>query len=489
LGLSFEVRGTDLLGRVGRLRVGTRSVETPYMFPVVHPVKQVVGPEKMRDLGFKGLMTNSYITRGRRNEEALKAGIHSILGFDGLVMTDSGGYQALEYGDLDVTYGDMGSFQSMIGADLAVTLDRPTGYPQTRAVARETMEYSLKNAVATLNEFEGGTVWVGPIQGGLYPDLVRRSASSMVEAGFDVLALGSPVQIMQNYMFADLVKMIVAARGAIPYSVPLHLFGAGHPFTMALAAALGCDTFDSASYALFARTGRYMSLDGIMDIRTMEYLPCSCETCAKSTARGLAELGKEERERALAIHNLHVLRQELEACKEAISEGRLWDLVESRSMAHPKLREAFLELAKNSKMLTAGTPAMKEKGLLVRSQSDFVRPEVLIASERLQRAFTKSTTKAVVSGSALAHGGAKGKRADVFKVHPVLGAFPAEVEFLYPFAQTVVAEPFSEADLGKAKETLRRRGYRTVVVPRKPRNRRSPRGASPSPRYSSAPPR
>ncbi len=489
---SFEVKESDLLGRVGTLRVGGKTLETPYMFPVIHPVSQIVPTSELKGMGFGGLMTNSYIIHSRRKKEALEKQIHALLGFDGVFMTDSGGYQVLEYGDLELGYGDVASFQADIGSELAVTLDRPTGYPQTRARARDTVEYSLKNAKATLKEFAGReTVWVGPIQGGLYSDFVRRSASSLVEAGFGFLALGSPVQVMENYMFADLVKMIAAARKGIPYSVPLHLFGAGHPLTMSLAVALGCDTFDSASYVLFARTGRYMTRGGVATLKAMKYLPCSCPVCTRTSLKELLELDHTERTRRLSVHNLFVLREELEACKEAISEGRLWDLVEERSMAHPRLREAFVELAKHSDELAAGTPAVKERGLFVRSTMDLARPELRTAAARLSGAMRRSSGDAVVldsEGTKRGKSAVGRKDADAYRVHPILGLYPSELEFHYPFSQTEASLVRPETPV-EPKRALKELGYRRVLVQgerRRVRSRRTRRGASPSPRSSSA---
>ena len=187
---SFEVKETDLLGRVGTLRVGQKTLETPYLFPVIHPVDQLIPTKELAAMGFGGLMTNSYILHSRRKEEALERGIHRLLGFDGVFMTDSGGYQVLVYGDLGLGYRQVAEFQADIGSEVAVTLDRPTGYPQKRSVAVETVDYSLRNAASTLRDFGArDTLWVGPIQGGLYPDLVRRSARSLVEAGFGLFFL------------------------------------------------------------------------------------------------------------------------------------------------------------------------------------------------------------------------------------------------------------------------------------------------------------
>ena len=489
---AFEVKESDLLGRIGTLRVGAKSLETPYMFPVVHPVSQIVPTTDLDAMGFKGLMTNSYILHSRRKEQSLREGIHKLLDFDGILMTDSGGYQVLEYGDLEIGYREVAAFQSGIGSDIAVTLDRPTGYPQQRSTALETVEYSLKNARATLDEFGGSsTVWVGPVQGGLYYDLVRRSARSLATAGFQFLALGSPVQVMESYMFADLVKMIVAARTAIPYSIPLHLFGAGHPLTMSLAVALGCDTFDSASYVIFARTGRYMGRSGVMTLKSMKYLPCSCPVCSKTSVTELLELEHAERTRLLSVHNLRILAEELAACKEAIVEGRLWDLVEERSMAHPRLREAFLEMTKYSEELRVGTPALKERGLFVRSAGDLRRPELLSAERRLSGAMKRESGVALLSedsGGKRAPPSGKRPTLDVYKTHPLLGPFPAELEFLYPFSQTEAGAMVPLVTPEESKKRLKRLGYRTVRREAGPaekamvRSKRSQRGASPSPR-------
>jgi 7-cyano-7-deazaguanine tRNA-ribosyltransferase len=290
--------------------------------------------------------------------------------------------------------------------------------------------------------------------------------------------------------------MVMAAKRAIPYAVPLHLFGAGHPLTMSLAVALGCDTFDSASYVIFARTGRYMSRNGVMTLKSMKYLPCSCPVCTKTSVKGLLDLDHPERTRQLSTHNLYVLREELEACKEAITEGRLWDLVEERSMAHPSLREAFLEMAKFSEDMIQGTPPLKEKGLFVRSAADLLRPELLAAQRRLSNALRRDSSVAVIASSANGKPKAeKGKRSgeDVYRNHPILGPYPAELEYLYPFSQTEVGGMVPVLTPSESVRRLRELGYRAVKKdtdepqPKKRvRSKRNSRGASPSLRSSSA---
>ena len=326
------------------------------------------------------------------------------------------------------------------------------------------------------------------MQGGLYLDLVKRSAAALSAGGFQMLALGSPVQVMQNYMFPDLARMILATRRAIPYSVPLHLFGAGHPLTMALAVALGCDTFDSASYILFARRGRYMSSSGVSLLESMGSLPCSCPVCSKTSVKELLESGHAERTKKLALHNLHVLRAEVESCKEAISEGTLWDLVVQRSMAHPMLRRAVPVLVEHAGLLAEGTPAIKDRGLFLRDEYDLRRPELLNSKAMLERSLKRSASKAVLLpyGGSPAHGvdGKLKESADVYKLHAALGPYPPELDFTYPFAQTSTVGDLSKSDVKRAKAGLRRLGYRSVQVvggkKRPVRSRRNRRAASPS---------
>jgi len=497
LRFSFEVKEADLLGRVGILKVGGKTLETPCLLPVIHPVSQVVPADQMKAMGFCGLMTNSFIISSRRREETIRQGIHNAVGFDGVLMTDSGGYQVLEYGDIGANYREVASFQARIGSDLAVTLDKPTGYPQTRIAAKETVEYSLKNAVSTLGEYgSSDTTWLGPIQGGLYFDLVSKSSASLFKAGFEFLALGSPVQVMKNYMFADLVRMIVAARRPLPYSVPLHLFGAGHPLTMALAVALGCDTFDSASYILFARNGRYMSRDGILRVNEMKFLPCSCAACTRTSMRDLREMEEQERTRVIATHNLYVLKEEVESCKEAIAEGRLWDLVEEKSMTHPLLRDAFVEYSRHRVIFAESTPLLKERGLMIRSNLDMERPELVNVEKRLRGVCTRTSSTATLIAKWDSVPMKRNKpreigsdKPDCYRIHPIFGTYPMELDFVYPFTQMVLAGCTGRiVSPGRAARNLKELGYKMVKACQNPRkgsrlrlkNRQSQRDVSPS---------
>ncbi len=109
----FELRYRDAAARIGILHVKGQKIETPLLLPVVSPSVQQVAPKEMERMGFPGVITNSYIIKQDSSlcERALKGGVHKLIDFDGLVMTDSGSYQLYEYGRVDVGPKEIVEFQ------------------------------------------------------------------------------------------------------------------------------------------------------------------------------------------------------------------------------------------------------------------------------------------------------------------------------------------------------------------------------------------
>ena len=291
----FEIIKSDLAGRIGILHTNHGKIETPAFVPVIHPVRQSISADKIREIGFDLVITNAFITRNHYGQEATSRGIHDIIKFDGAVMTDSGGYQVLEYGDVDVTPVEIADFETKIGCDIAIPLDKPTGFGLPKKKAKSFVEQTLLAAKKTIEKrIDNGQIWVGPIQGSEHFDLVKKSTLSLVDYGFEMLALGSPVEFMESYNYRLLANMIITAKKNMPLSIPLHLFGAGHPLTIPLAVSLGCDTFDSASYILYARKGRYISEDKTTHLSKISYFSCTCEVCSKFTPKELLSLNQEQ---------------------------------------------------------------------------------------------------------------------------------------------------------------------------------------------------
>ena len=398
--MSFEVREKDLLGRIGKLKTKSSTLETPLLFPVINPSIQLVPPQRLKDeFGFEAVITNAYILWKRYRDQPADEGLHKFLKFNGSVMTDSGAYQILVYGNVEVTQAEIVDYQERIGSDIATILDIPTGWHVPKEKAQETVAETLKRAKAFFKlKTREDTLWVGPVQGGRHLDLVSKSAKAMGKLPFQIHALGSPTEVMESYRYDVLVDMIMTAKMNLPLERPLHLFGAGHPHMMALAVALGCDLFDSAAYVLYAREGRYMTENGTWRLGEMDYFPCQCPKCASATPKRVLELPKDEQEQFLAEHNLHVCVAELKRIKQAIRDGRLWEHVEMRAHAHPALLTALKRVKNYEGFIEKNSPTVKQSGFFFFDNVGLARPEIVHYRERFNTALY-STRKREGSGA------------------------------------------------------------------------------------------
>jgi 7-cyano-7-deazaguanine tRNA-ribosyltransferase len=388
--MSFEIKEKDLLARIGKLHTKSGTVETPLLFPVINPIVQPIPPRKIREeFGFEALITNAYILKKHSQKQPAKNCLHNFLDFNGTVMTDSGAYQILVYGDIDVTPREIVEYQERIGSDIATILDIPTGWEVTEDYARHTVDETLKRAKEFLTfKAREDILWVGPVQGGKYLDLVAKSAKEMGKLPFQIHALGSPTEVMERYRFDILVDMVMTAKMHLPIEKPLHLFGAGHPFMFALAVALGCDFFDSAAYSLFAKEGRYLTETGTCRLNELDYFPCVCPKCAGTTPKQVMELPPKEAHVFLAEHNLYACAAELKRIKQAIRDGRMWELLEMRAHGHPALFQAVKRLKKYEDYIERHDSAVKTSGLFFFSSLGLARPEIVRHRKRLVERYT-----------------------------------------------------------------------------------------------------
>ena len=387
--MSFEIREKDLLARIGRLQTKSGTLETPLLFPVINPIMQLVSPRRIKEeFGFEALITNAYILKHSQKQPA-KDGLQSFLDFNGAIMTDSGAYQILVYGDVEVTPKEIVEYQEQIGSDIATILDIPTGWKVKEDHARQTVNETLKRAKEFLRfKAREDILWVGPVQGGKYLNLVAKSAREMGKLAFQIHALGSPTEVMERYRFDVLVDMIMAAKTNLPTEKPLHLFGAGHPFMFALAVASGCDFFDSAAYSLYAKEGRYMTEAGTCRLNELDYFPCVCPKCVRASPKQIMELPPEEVEMFLVEHNLHACAAELKRIKQAVRDGRLWEHLEMRAHGHPALFQALKRLKKYENYIERHDPAVKNSGLFFFGSIGLARPEIVRHRKRLAERYT-----------------------------------------------------------------------------------------------------
>ncbi|MEF8772828.1 tRNA guanosine(15) transglycosylase TgtA [Halodesulfurarchaeum sp.] len=430
---SFEIRSQDASGRIGDLQVprADRTVRTPALLPVVNPHYRTIDPDRFEAFGVEMLITNAYIIY---QDEELRAqakseGLHEVIGFDGPIMTDSGSFQLAEYGDISVSTEEILSFQTAIGSDIGTPVDIPTHPDADReTVTTDLAETERRLEIAASVETEDMLV-TAPVQGGTLPDLREQAGATAAETELDVFPIGAVVPLLNNYRYADVVEQVMAAKRGLGTAAPVHLFGAGHPMTFALAAAMGCDLFDSAAYALFAREGRYLTVRGTKHLEDLQEFPCSCPVCTNHEPSELRDVDEETRTRLLAEHNLHVSMAEIRRIRSAIRDGSLLELVEARAHAHPSLLDGYRTLLEHVEHLETHDRSSKSTFFYLSADSAH-RPEVLRHHDRLDRL--------TVEGSLLlTEGRADDRFATTWRLKPPFGPIPPGLTTTYPLTAEV----------------------------------------------------
>ncbi len=487
--MSFEVRYRDMLARLGRIHTKSGTIETPILLPVINPAIQAVSPRVLNEeFDCKALITNAYILK-KHGRKSIEDGIHKFLDFDGVIMTDSGAYQILVYGKANIGPAEIVRYQEKISTDIGTILDIPTSWKVTKKQARRTVDETIERAkqLAAIKS-RNDILWVGPIQGGRYLDLVAHSAKQLGKLPFQIQALGSPTPIMEQYLFDTLVDMILTAKMNMPLQRPLHLFGAGHPFMFALAIALGCDMFDSAAYAIFAREDRYMTEYGTSRISQLQYLPCSCPICAKTTPEALLSMPPEERHEAIAKHNLYLSFAELRRIKQKIIRGRLWEYLEARSHAHPALLQALKRISRYQDYIERNSPAAKKGGILYLGHLGLMRPEIVRYKKLFKERYQPPTDAEVLvlipqpskrpfHNAAEIEKLSKNVRMKFPQKHAAIhicvyaapfGVVPLELDEVYPLSQNEISTPLDSETIEyvaeRVKEYIASSSYKSVIV-------------------------
>ncbi|AHF79965.1 tRNA guanosine(15) transglycosylase TgtA [Thermococcus paralvinellae] len=418
----FEIKARDAAGRIGKLEVNGKRIETPAIMPVVNPKQLIVTPKELKEMGFNIIITNSYIIYKDEElrQKALEMGIHKLLDYDGIIEVDSGSFQLMRYGGIDVTNREIIEFQHRIGVDIGTFLDIPTVPDAPREKAEEDLRITLERA----KEAEGvkQIPMNATVQGSTYLDLRTYAAKKLSEMNFEIHPIGAVVPLMESYRYRDLVDVVIASKLGLRPDRPVHLFGAGHPMIFALAVAMGIDLFDSASYALYAKDDRYLTPEGTKHLSELEYFPCSCPVCSRYMPQELKEMPKEERVKLLALHNLWVIREELNRVKQAIKEGELWRLVDERSRSHPKLFSAYKRLLEYRDYLEENEPITKSSAFFKVSEEIMRTPTVWRAKQKAE--MVKQKFPETIN-------------------HPIFGEIPKYLSLSYPFAQSEGEEEFT----------------------------------------------
>ncbi len=445
----FEIIRRDGLARICRLHTRRGELETPCLLPVVNPRLTTIKPRELYDVfGFRALITNSYIIRNdhRIREIALTKGLHELLDFPGVIMTDSGSFQSHMYGEVDVKNRDIVEFQRDIGADIGTVLDIFTEPEWSKERTVESIEVTLGRTEEAA-ALKGEMLLAGVVQGSIYPDLRQMCAHGMSEMAVDVNPIGGVVPLMETYRFAELVDVIIASKKGLRADRPVHLFGAGHPMLFSLAVLLGCDMFDSASYAKFARDDRFMFLEGTFRLRDMKALECNCPACMGHDVEEIRKMPDGERTELIARHNLWISKMELERVKRAILEGDLWELVERRCRSHPALLDALRSLGKHQEFLERFEPLSREHALFYTGSETLNRPAFLRYQKRLEERYVHPNTEVGIIFEEPEKPYSRTMRSVMdsiletsdahFHVISPFGPVPMELDEIYPISQSL----------------------------------------------------
>ncbi len=437
----FEIKKRDAAGRICTFQTKHGSVQTPALMPVVNPHQMVLSPRELRKAGAQIIITNSYIIHQdlRLREAAQKKGLHSLLDFDGPVMTDSGSFQSYLYGS-KIDPIEIVQFQRDIGSDIGTIYDIISSPSASFAASQTEITETVRRAQESIG-VKGDMMLAGTIQGSIYPSLRQRCARKMGKLDIDFHPIGGVVPLMEMQRYSDIARIIISSKKGLPPSRPVHLFGAGHPLILPLAVALGCDFFDSSAYIKYAKDERLLFATCTKKLGEMEESPCSCGVCHRYSPRDLREMETEERIRNIALHNLYQTFAEMKKIREAIREGSLWEMVERRAVTNPYLLDAMEVVQGETQWLEKFEPISKKKAFFYTGQYSLHRPLVYRYHQRLFQRYIPSAKKIrVLPEKKKPYSRYYQKYVTgntTILVSSPFGPVPIELDEMYPFSQSL----------------------------------------------------
>ena len=353
-GFGFEVLKADGRARLGRMITGHGVIDTPAFMPVATQgsVKSLA-PGDLVAAGAQIVLANTYHLMLRPGHQLIRAlgGLHRFMGWDGPILTDSGGFQVFSLSKLR-RIGEEGvefrshvdgsrrtlspesciAIQHALGVDVLHPLDECLAHPATAADTERSLALTqrwLDRAVAAHRAAGAPGALFGIVQGGTY-EALRRRAVEMIAAldlpGHSIggLAVGEPKPVM--YEMTELVA------GLLPADRPRYLMGVGKPTDLVEAVARGVDLFDCVMPTRNARNGQAFTADGPVNIANARFArdpepidrECPCEGCrrfSRAYVRHLFAARELLAYRLLTLHNLTFYLGLMRQMREAIARG------------------------------------------------------------------------------------------------------------------------------------------------------------------------
>lgn len=358
MAFSYEVIKTcpETGARAGILRTAHGEFKTPMFMPVgTQATVKTLTPQMLQELSAQIILSNTYHLFLRPGEKLIQkaGGLHSFMGWNGGVLTDSGGFQVFSLSDRRKITEEGVAFSSHIdgskqflspekatevqmalGSDIAMVFDECIPYPAEYDYARASTERTTRWAKRCKERHEHPyQVLFGIVQGGMYPDLRKKSAESLVELDFPGYGIGGlSVGESKELMY----EMLDHTMPFLPVEKPRYLMGVGTPDCLVEGVARGVDMFDCVYPTRVARNGTVLTKRGRLVIRNAAYAEdfspieegCTCYTCRHFSRAYIRHLFKAEEILGLelaSIHNIHFLLRLMEEARAAILEDRFPD--------------------------------------------------------------------------------------------------------------------------------------------------------------------
>jgi queuine tRNA-ribosyltransferase len=352
--VTFEVRATDGAARAGVADTARGTYTTPCFMPVgTRGAVKYLSADDYARLGAQIVLGNTYHLMLRPGAETIDhfGGLGAFSGWNGLTLTDSGGYQVFSLSpkvdDDGVTFkstydGDLIRFtpesavttQMLLGADIQMVLDVCPPLPSPPEVIRLAVERThqwAERAVAAHTRSDQSLF--GIVQGGIDTALRAESARRTVDVGFDGFGIGG---LSVGETRDEMLPALAAAIEHLPDDRPRYLMGVGDPASMVEAVALGIDQFDCVLQTRLARHGTALSSEGKVHVKGAQYAlqdvpldpECPCEVCARHSRgflRHLVRMREPSAARLLSVHNVAWTIDLMDRMRTSIEAGTFAD--------------------------------------------------------------------------------------------------------------------------------------------------------------------
>ena len=353
---TFDVTGPDPASqaRVGRVCTPHGAFDTPAFMPVgtAGSIKGVT-PDQVAATGTQIILANTYHLQLRPTAEVVArlGGLHRFMGWNGPILTDSGGYQVFSLARINSIDDDGVEFrshidgarlrldpniaidiQNQLGADIIMPLDECPPLPCERATAAQAVERTVRWAKRSKETHRREDQWLfGITQGGLDHGLRRECAERLIETGFDGYAIGG-LSVGESH--EQMVEVLERLCPILPPDRPRYLMGVGMPRDLYAAVQLGVDMFDCVLPTRNGRNAYAFTATGAVRMRNEAHRlsdeplepGCDCSTCARYSrgyVRHLFMSGEMLGPILTSIHNLRFFQRLMGRMRDLIPRGQL----------------------------------------------------------------------------------------------------------------------------------------------------------------------